>query len=450
MKVLSRSEEEFTRERNQDVRKVFRNLDPALHPMARAKEYTRALNGVKTQKIFSKPFVGALSGHLDSIACLAKNPLRLNCLVSGSMDGEVRLWDIAYKRTISRFVGHQRAVRGVAISSDGDFLLSCGDDCTVRLWHIPTPEISEKGGAADIEEEPVSVFQGKNSFRAIDHRWQGNIFATAGAVVDIWDHSRSEPINSFAWGADSIYSVRFNPSEPDVLATTASDRSIALYDLRMATPVRKVIMQTKSNSVAWNPREALNFTSANDDGNCYSYDMRNLSTASCIHKDHVSSVMDVDFSPTGREFATASYDRTVRIFSYNGPKSREVYHTKRMQRVFCVKFSGDASYIISGSDDANCRIWKASASKQLGVMLPREKKKAAYTEAVIDRYKHLPEISRIHRHRHVPRAILKADKLRHTMQQSERKKESRRRAHSAPDSIENVPARKKRIVAELE
>ncbi|WVZ12230.1 hypothetical protein V8G54_016760 [Vigna mungo] len=36
-------------------------------------------------------------------------------------------------------------------------------------------------------------------------------------------------------------------------------------------------------------------------------------------------------------------------------------------RVFCVKFSGDESYVISGRDDTNLRIWKAKASKQLGI-----------------------------------------------------------------------------------
>ena len=61
-----------------------------------------------------------------------------------------------------------------------------------------------------------------------------------------------------------------------------------------------------------------------------------------IHKDHVSAVMDVSFSPTGQEFASGSYDRTVRVFPHRAGRSREVYHTKRMQRVFCVNFSADA------------------------------------------------------------------------------------------------------------
>lgn len=33
-----------------------------------------------------------------------------------------------------------------------------------------------------------------------------------------------------------------------------------------------------------------------------------------------------------------------------------------------MKFSGDATYVISGSDDTNLRLWKANASEQLGVV----------------------------------------------------------------------------------
>lgn len=32
---------------------------------------------------------------------------------------------------------------------------------------------------------------------------------------------RSQPVNSFQWGTETVISVRFNPGEPNVLATTA-------------------------------------------------------------------------------------------------------------------------------------------------------------------------------------------------------------------------------------
>ena len=171
--------------------------------------------------------------------------------------------------------------------------------------------------------------------------------------------------------------------------------------------------------------------------------------ARMVHKDHVSAVLDVDYSPTGREFVSGSYDRSVRIFKHDGGHSRDVYHTKRMQRVFGVRFSGDGSYVFSASDDMNVRIWKAKASQKLGAMLPREKNKQAYNTALVKRYGHLPEIKRITRHRHVPKSIYKTQQLRRTVMESERKKQANRIKHSAPGAIKVKPHRKKKIVTNL-
>ena len=48
--------------------------------------------------------------------------------------------------------------------------------------------------------------------------------------------------------------------------------------------LRKLVMQTRANSVAWNPMEAFNFTAASEDCNLYSYDMRKLASATCVHQ----------------------------------------------------------------------------------------------------------------------------------------------------------------------
>ncbi|KAI9391768.1 hypothetical protein POPTR_007G137300v4 [Populus trichocarpa] len=450
VKVISRSTDEFTRERSQDLQRVFHNFDPNLRTQEKAVEYQRALNAAKLDKIFARPFIGAMDGHIDAVSCMAKNPNYLKGIFSGSMDGDIRLWDIANRRTVCRFPGHQGAVRGLTASTDGSTLVSCGTDCTVRLWNVPVATIMESGNSSDCSSEPRAVYMGENAYWAVDHQWSGDLFATAGAQVDIWNHNRSQPVNSFKWGTDSVISVRFNPGEPNLLATSASDRSIMLYDLRVSSPARKLIMRTKTNSISWNPMEPMNFTAANEDCNCYSYDARKFDEAKCVHKDHVSAVMDIDFSPTGREFVTGSYDRTVRIFQYNGGHSREIYHTKRMQRVFCVKFSCDASYVISGSDDTNLRLWKAKASEQLGILLPREQRRHEYNEALKTRYKHLPEVKRIVRHRHLPKPIYKAGVLRRVMIEAERRKDHRRKAHSAPGSIVTEPMRKRRIIKEVE
>lgn len=46
-------------------------------------------------------------------------------------------------------------------------------------------------------------------------------------------------------------SVHTLQAESDLFATTGGDRSIALYDLRSARSIRKLVMQTRTNALAW-------------------------------------------------------------------------------------------------------------------------------------------------------------------------------------------------------
>lgn len=80
----------------------------------------------------------------------------------------------------------------------------------------------------------------------------------------------------------------------------------------------------------------------------------------------MAAVTWIDYAPTGKEFVTGSYDKSIRIFETDKGHSRDIYHTKRMQRLTCVQWTLDNKYILSGSDEMNIRIWKAKASEKLG------------------------------------------------------------------------------------
>lgn len=68
---------------------VPRNYDPSLHPFEVCREYTRALNATKLERVFAKPFLASLDGHRDGVNCMAKHTKSLSTLLSGSCDGEV-------------------------------------------------------------------------------------------------------------------------------------------------------------------------------------------------------------------------------------------------------------------------------------------------------------------------------------------------------------------------
>eukprot|EP00955_Chlamydomonas_euryale_P105215 365622-Chlamydomonas_euryale.AAC.10 len=62
----------------------------------------------------------------------------------------------------------------------------------------------------------------------------------------------------------------------------------------------------------------------------------------------------------------------------------------------------------------------------------------------------MDEVKRITRHRHLPKPIYKAAKARRIVVDADKRKLSRRVAHSKPGSVEVKPERKKKIIAELE
>ncbi|XP_051792050.1 DDB1- and CUL4-associated factor 13 [Erpetoichthys calabaricus] len=440
VKVLSRNPDDYIRETTKDIHRVPRNYDPSLHPFEVPREYTRALNATKLERVFAKPFVASLDGHRDGINCMAKHTRSLSTLLSGACDGEVKIWHLPTRKCTRTLKAHEGFVRDICVRYCGTSFFTVGDDKIIKHW-------SMEGQLNGAQEEPLNSILGKTVYTGIDHHWSDGIFATCSQQVDIWDEHRSSPIRSFSWGADSITSVKFNPSETHVLASCASDRSIIIYDMRQATPLKKVIMDMRTNALCWNPMEAFIFTSANEDYNLYTFDMRYLDAPVKVHMDHVSAVLDVDYSPTGKEFVSASFDKSIRIFPADSGRSREVYHTKRMQHVICVKWSMDNKYILSGSDEMNIRLWKANASEKLGVLTPREKAAFNYNQKLKEKFQHHPQIRRITRHRHLPKPIFSQIKEARIMKEARRRKELNRRKHSKPGSVPVLSEKKKHIVA---
>lgn len=441
IKVLCRNSKDYVRQSKSEVSRLPRNFDPTMHPFEGPREYVRALNATKLDRMFAKPFVGSLSGHTDGINTICKHSTKVSTILSGSCDGEIKIWSLASRECLSTINAHCGFVRGLCMNPEGSRFISVGDDHIIKQWSYPY----DSNFQTNIE--PVSTIIGESVFAGMDHHCTEPLYATCGDKVDIWDEGRSEPISSFTWGVESISYVKYNPVETNILATCASDRSITLYDIRQSSPLQKIILSMRSNAIAWNPMEAFHFTAANEDSNLYTFDMRQMGVPLYMHVDHINAVIDVDYSPTGKEFVTGSFDKTIRIYQDNSRRSREVYHTKRMQKISSVVWSNDATYILSGSEEANIRIWKANASQKLGQVSRRERQALEYSDKLKEKYQHHPLIKRISRHRHVPRLIHNSARQKRIMLEAKKKKVENRRRHSKPGSIPEISARKEKIIA---
>lgn len=236
--------------------KVKRNYDPSLHPLESAREYVRALNATKLDRVFAKPFIGNLEGHKDGVSCFAKHPTSLSYLCSGSYDGGIHVWNLPTRTSIRSLVAHDGYVRGICYTPSAEHFLSVGDDKTIKVW---------KSELNDDEDVPANTILSRTILTGIAHHRSESMFATCGEVCSLWDETRNEPLKQLKWGVDTLHSIVFNPVETSLLATCASDRSIIFYDVRDASPLRKMVMTHRPNKISWNPMEAFNFTVANED-----------------------------------------------------------------------------------------------------------------------------------------------------------------------------------------
>ncbi|ODV81497.1 WD40 repeat-like protein [Suhomyces tanzawaensis NRRL Y-17324] len=450
IKTISRSSDAYVPVRNTQESALPRNLNPALHPFERAREYTKALTATKMERMFAQPFVGQLGdGHRDGVYSIAKNFSTTNQVASGSGDGVIKYWSLTSRQETISFKAHYGMVSGLVVTPDASHMLSCGDDKTVKLWSVNTDKFNHNITDEQIYETKdsglVKTFLGEHAFKGIDHHREEETFVTGGAAIQLWDMNRTRYISNLTWGADNVNTVKFNKTETNIIASAGSDNSIVLYDIRTNSPIQKVVTSLRTNALAWNPMEAFHFVSGGEDHNAYLWDMRNLNKSFNVYKDHVAPIMDVDFSPTGEEVVTGGYDKTIRIFRARDGHSRDIYHTKRMQRVFSVKFTTDARYILSGSDDTNIRLWRTNASDRAGVKSTRQRNKMEYDAALKERYKHMPEIKRISRHRHLPSTVKKAKEIKATEMESMKKREQNDRRHSKPGTKKVVPDREKHI-----
>lgn len=444
MKVhsIARSVEANTRERSGDQYIVRRNPDPALHPFERAREYVRALNAVKMERMFAKPFVANFAGHRDGIYALAADPHSLTRIVSGSADGDLRIWDLRLHKCARVLPSaHSAFIRSLVFcpSHNGQNVkfLSASDDHMIKLWGEKT-----KGGD---DFENISTYRTTEVVLAVDHHRKDSYFmSSGGSGILEWIEDRSEPIRTFRYSSNDSYSaLRINPSQGDLfVAAGTSDRSIVLGDRRALQAIAKTTLATRTNALAWNPIEPFEYITGNDDGKVYSFDMRRPNRPLSVFVDHVAAVMSLDYAPTGQSFVTGSYDKTIRIFdTFNNPNitvhSRDVYHTMRMQRVWSVAYSADANYLLSGSDDGNVRLWKARADRPVGPIHRREAEAMQYKERLIERFKEMPEVKRISRHRHLPKEIKSRTKVGRIHDEAVRQKANKRITHCK--SKESLP-----------
>jgi len=152
---------------------------------------------------------------------------------AGSLDNEIYVFDMRKREELPSMVlsGHGDNVTGLAVSNNGNFLLSNSMDQSVRVWDIRS---FFKGTTA---ERCTQVLSGathnfeKNLLRV---RWShDDKYAAAGSadrMVNVWDMNTNKLAYKLPGHNGSVNEVVFHPKEP-IIGSCSSDKTLYLGEL---------------------------------------------------------------------------------------------------------------------------------------------------------------------------------------------------------------------------
>jgi WD40 repeat protein len=317
----------------------------------------------------SKALVRTLRGHIKPVTACAFSPDG-RTILSGSDDGNLRLWDPSSGQTLHIMETHSAGVLTCAFSPDGKIITCTTFEGLLLLWD------SQTGQSKGSIKGPI------NSLYGFSFSPDWSLIVSNGInSLQVWEVVSGRTLWNVKYQTKNlVYTSAFSPD----------GRKIAYADIYMdeALQIREASTGQLLNTLeghegpiyrcAFSPNGRLIATTSRDN----SIRIWEVNTGSLLHSMAGDRNMGAcGFSPNGRFLAGSFWGNSLRIYdSLSGqPVNILEGHTGEVK---ACNFSPDGHFMVSASNDATLRIWDITQHQAEATLEGREEggvKKCLFT-----------------------------------------------------------------------
>ena len=336
-------------------------------------------------------------------------------LIATGLGETIKIWDVSSGAELATLPQAGGSVHDLAFSPDQRLLLSMSEGDLIELWIVPGEAASPAdviSGATAGSLTPVDSLRLQEGATDAVFSPDGSTVAvsTASGAIWYWDLASGQSIQGQSQHTDWIYRLAYQPTgiwlasvskdgtlryrggpgsidsgtgrgegelsavaflpDGEMVATSGEDGVLRFWGLTSAH-----LALTVSAHSAWvwdlavSPAGDL-LATASADRTIKLWDIAMDSTGDRLVRTltgHTAAVWGVDFAPDGRTLASASWDGTVRLWDVSSGEQLAVLegHT---DWVYDVAYSPDGSLLASSSADGKVRLWDAATGEPLATL----------------------------------------------------------------------------------
>jgi pre-mRNA-processing factor 17 len=281
-----------------------------LHPPADV-DYDLSRDPSAHECYLPKKTVAKYVGHSSGVNAVRFFPKSGHLLLSASMDGKVKIWDVYHERSCLRtYIGHRKGVKNAVFNYDGTQFLSCSLDKYVKLWDTETGKCSLR-----LQHDNSAYCMAVNPN---DH----NILLTGLSDSKIlqWDLRSGQISQKYDQHTGAVHSITFL-EQNNQFVSTSEDKTVRLWELNTPVSIRyssDPAMGHLSSGLIHPEGEWLAFQSGSRVIVCSADEKLQLNTKK-VFKGHKTFRMNchIDFSPDGQYLVSGDSEGYYAIWDWN-------------------------------------------------------------------------------------------------------------------------------------